>query len=88
MFAKLYTTKVGQVLIKMDTGETHEPEVRFYFEPENLGVCSIAYKFKDTEHGWKDCQKLFHDSNELQAEGIAIDAIEKANGVMNGGSTQ
>jgi len=77
MFAKLYNTKAGQVLIKMDTGEESRPEVRFYFEPDGLGVCSIAYGFKDTEDGWTKCQKLFHESNELQAEEIALQKIEE-----------
>jgi len=31
MFAKLYETNVGQILIKADTDEDGCPEVRFYF---------------------------------------------------------
>jgi len=79
MFAKLYNTQVGQVLIKLDEGPKEVPEVRFYFKPQGMGVCSVAYTFDKTEQGYMDCEKLFHESNELQAEAIAIDALEKSN---------
>ena len=47
-FAKLYETEVGQILVKQDEGE-EGPEVRLYFTPKNLGVCSIGLTWKEHE---------------------------------------
>ncbi|WP_426427357.1 hypothetical protein [Pseudomonas palmensis] len=45
-FAKLFEfTDIGQVLVKLDDGDDG-PEVRTYFVPDGLGVCSIAMTFK------------------------------------------
>ena len=39
MFAKLYDTKYGQILVKKDQDpEEDADEIRFYFEPELLPV--------------------------------------------------
>ena len=59
-FAKLFETeKYGQILVKIDSSDDG-PEVRFYFQPENLGVCSIAHSFKDSDAGWLAAEKFFH----------------------------
>ena len=60
MFAKLYDTEVGQILVKIDDGDDGA-EVRFYFEPEKLGVCSIAITWgqDDKETQWKKADAAF-----------------------------
>lgn len=60
MFVKLFETEVGQILVKIDDGEDG-PEVRYYFEPEGLGVCSMALNFKDSDEGdaWDKADKAF-----------------------------
>mgnify|MGYP003656373983 FL=1 len=40
-FAKLYETRLGQILVKQDDGE-NGAEVKIYFTHENLGVCSAG----------------------------------------------
>jgi len=80
MFAKLYDTKAGQVLVKSDMNDEGGPEVRFYFQPPDLGICSVAYTFEDTKEGWDKRDKFLFDVNPLQAEAIAADKI---NEVMN-----
>ena len=65
-FAKLFETEeVGQILVKIDIGEEGKPEVRYFFEPENLGVCSMALSFKDdSDESWGDAEKAFNKSTE------------------------
>ena len=75
MFAKLYETSVGQVLVKIDDGDG--PEVRFFFEPPNLGVCSVALKFSDDDDGWDKAETAFKKVDEAQAVSIARSTIEK-----------
>ena len=60
-FAKLYETEeYGQILIKIDTGTDDYPEIRYYFEPKNLGVCSVAVSFdNDTDEAWERAEAMF-----------------------------
>ena len=47
-FAKLFKfDDIGQVLVKIDE-EENGVEVRVYFQPKGLGVCSTAFNFKPT----------------------------------------
>lgn len=77
MFAKLYETNIGQILVKMDASEEQKPEIRFFFEPEGLGVCSTAMGFPDTEEGWDNQLILFNSVDEDQAIAIANGVIEQ-----------
>lgn len=74
MFAKLFeSTKYGQILVKLDTHhEDHTPEVRFYVQPKNLGVCSFAIGFKDDDQGWELAEQAFEKVDLSRAEeGVA-----------------
>tara|TARA_B100000929_G_C15195120_1_gene313695 strand:+ start:173 stop:445 length:273 start_codon:yes stop_codon:yes gene_type:complete len=74
MFAKLFESpKYGQVLAKLDTHhEDHTPEVRFYVQPKNLGVCSFALGFEDDDEGWELAEQAFEKTDLAAAEqGIA-----------------
>lgn len=67
MFAKLYETEeLGQILIKIDDGEGG-PEVRVYFEPKGMGVCSTAYVFSDEATAWDSAEKAFEKLTEQAA---------------------
>ncbi len=61
MFAKIYETEVGQILIVKEANEdSGKPEVRTYFEPEGFGVCNVAATMKDdSEESWEQVDKLF-----------------------------
>lgn len=69
-FAKLFDTKYGQILVfrqgaEVDDGEeSMGDEVRVFIQPEGLGVCSVATKFKDTESGYESCDKFFDSIDE------------------------
>lgn len=82
MFAKLYNdTEYGQILIKMDTNDDGEPEIRLYFEPEGFGVCSLAMEYAD-EPGANKWDKVEHAFNKLDQEDatkIVGGAIERIN---------
>ena len=79
MFAKLYEVEeTGQVLVKLSEGEDG-PEVRYYFEPEGLGVCSFAFQFKDDEKGsaWDKADAAFERADEEQALRLAKGMMQK-----------
>ena len=60
MFAKLYETELGQILVKLDEGDKGA-EVKVYFEPEGLGVCSIDFNWESetSEMQWEKAEKAF-----------------------------
>jgi hypothetical protein len=79
MFAKLYETEeTGQVLVKLAEGD-EGPEVRYYFEPKGLGVCSFAFQFKDDEKGsaWDKADAAFERADEEQALRLAKGIMQK-----------
>ena len=60
MFAKLFGADDNQILVKLDTSEKGTPEVRVYFEPKGLGVCSIAFEYEDdSKESWKKAEDAF-----------------------------
>lgn len=77
MFAKLFDTDQGQILVKKDASEGREggPEVRFFFQPEGLGVCSTALGFPDNDTGWDAADAVFEDIDEAKAIDIVSNAM-------------
>ena len=70
MFAKLYPAEeLGQVLVKIDANEKGGIEVRYFFEPKGLGVCSVALEFIDDEDGsaWDKAEAAFNNVDEESA---------------------
>lgn len=61
MFAKLYESGIyGQILVKRgSSNEECAPEVRFYFKPPGLGLCSTALTFNDNDEGNDSADELF-----------------------------
>ena len=84
MFAKLFeNTKFGQILVKIDTHpEEHSPEVRVFFEPPDLGVCSTAFTFEDSEEGWDAAEKAFDKMDIVKVEKI-VESIVKRTELFN-----
>ena len=57
-FAKLYEDEnLGQILVKIDSAEDdgYEAEVRIYFEPKGLGVCSTVFSYDS----WDGAEEAF-----------------------------
>ncbi|MXS82257.1 hypothetical protein [Nitrosomonas oligotropha] len=82
MFAKLFETGVGQILVKKDSGK-EGPEVRFYFQPEGLGVCSVALDgFGDDENGWDAVDKAFEQIDAETAVNVVRPAINQFCGIF------
>lgn len=76
MFAKLFDSpRFGQLLIKMDAGEDGAPEVRFYYMPTSLGVCSCALGFNDTDAGWELSTQLFERIGMEEAEAFLLNSM-------------
>jgi hypothetical protein len=67
-FAKLYETERGQVLVMLKEGDEGGPEIRFFVQPEGLGVCSVALSWDDgTEESWAKADAAFERMNEAAA---------------------
>lgn len=61
MFAKIFGPDEDQILVKIDTGKNQTPEVRVYFEPKGMGVCSFAYEWEDdSDESWELAEKCFN----------------------------
>ena len=91
MFAKLFGTDADQVLVKIDSGEDGNPEIRFYCEPEGFGICSAAVSFKDdSEKSWNSARGMFDSIDAARAKTMGekiraeIEGISKPNNRMNG----
>lgn len=83
-FAKLFENERGQILVKLDSNaDTAKPEVRFYVNPEDLGICSLAMSFEDSDNGWDMAEKAFEkidfDSAVIMQNAI-FENIEKLSG--------
>lgn len=74
MFAKLFDTDIGQILVKIDDGDSG-PEVRYFFEPEGLGVCSFVVYFSDD--GWDEADKLFDSVDNDHAVRVVSNLMNK-----------
>lgn len=70
-FCKLFETEeYGQILVKLDMNTEDSPEVRIYFQPEDLGVCSVALTHDDNDEGWERAEKSFNSVDEEKAKTI------------------
>ncbi|MCY1341525.1 hypothetical protein D9M68_138720 [compost metagenome] len=76
-FAKLYEFEgIGQVLVKLDSGDSG-PEVRFFFSPPGLGVCSLAVNFQGDEDGqWDAAEMAFDMVDEAKAKDMVEEALK------------
>ena len=70
MFAKLYETEIGQILVLLQGDDEAKPEVRYFFEPVDLGVCSFALKYEDTDDGWDKAESIFEQTTREIAVGV------------------
>ena len=77
-FCKLYQTELGQILVKMDSDDDCKAEVRFYFQPKDLGVCSFAMTMKgDSEEDWENAQTAFDQVTEESAVKMVSHLLQK-----------
>lgn len=69
MFAKLFDRPLyGQVLVVFDSNDEGKPELRWSVKPPGLGVCSLAFGFKDTDAGWEAAEKALADADDAAAD--------------------
>lgn len=75
-FAKLFEfDDIGQVLVMNDTGD-EGPEVRFYFQPAGLGVCSVAINFNGSDDEQSDAaDQGFASVDREKAESLVRNAL-------------
>lgn len=79
-FAKLFDVAgFGQVLAKMDRSDDGNPELRWFANPPEFGVCAISLGFIDDDAGWDAAEKAFLGAN-LEAATAAARSIWQATG--------
>ncbi len=77
-FAKIFQSETfGQILVKKDDNEEELPEIRFSFNPDQLGICSCAIAFKNPENQDKAQQDAFEKIDLDSAEGIVAEAVQQ-----------
>lgn len=72
-FAKLFGSDDNQVLVMIDSGDDG-PEVRLSFKPQEMGVCSFAARYDDTDEGWDSAEAFFDSVTEEVARKIVANA--------------
>lgn len=78
MFAKIFDSQtMGQLLTKIDANDEGAPEVRLFFVPDGLGVCSLALTFSDDDLGWDKADKVFDKMDISFAENMAKPILDK-----------
>jgi hypothetical protein len=83
MFAKLYEkTEHGQILVMLDSTDEGDPIIKYYCQPEGLGVChAVSPPFENSELGWFMAEQVFKDENQKSAtklvEAVILAALEE-----------
>lgn len=73
MFAKLFGTDADQVLVKLEPTDDGAPELRVFFEHDEV-VLSIGELFSDSNDGWLKARQAFADMDEAKARAMADEA--------------
>jgi len=86
VFAKLYETEEhGQILVMLDSNdENGRPQVKVYFEPDNLGVCSVGLNYNSDiteDEQWSAAEKSFNNFTEEFASGIVKNVKADISGI-------
>lgn len=78
-FAKLFETKIGQVLCVLDMdGDEDGPAITFTCKPKNLGLCNTKLNFLDTDEGEQAAQRCFNSITEKMALEALQDLLDLA----------
>jgi hypothetical protein len=80
-FAKLFETDLGQILVKLDANDEECPEVRIYFQPPDLGVCSVALSgWGSDEDAWDKADKCFSICTKEKCRSIVSEQLKFLSG--------
>ena len=58
--------EIGQICVMRSENDDGLPECRIYFEPPELGVCSMAYGFDADEEGFDKRDQFFENLSSKQ----------------------
>lgn len=73
MFAKMFDTHQGQIVVIKDTSSKGQPIIKTYAEPKGFGVCQSVLKFADSDEGWDKMEAAFDKIDENLALELAKD---------------
>lgn len=84
MFAKLYGTDNDQVLVKIGDDANGDPEVRVFFRPKGLGICSFALGWDDDSAVSLEKAEAFFDAIDEDKARKIVESICKQLGITTG----
>lgn len=68
-FAKIFDSKKhGQIVAIKQKNDEELPEIKVFFYPEGLDVCSIGIGFTDDDDGWEKRDRGFEALTVKEAE--------------------
>jgi hypothetical protein len=76
-FAKLFGSGEDQIVVMIQSDDEGDPEVRLFYQPKDLGVCSLAIGFPDTDDGWDHAEKAFAKMDEKRVRGMVSKAMKE-----------
>ena len=74
-FAKMFDTRVGQIVVIAKDGDDACPELRFFFRPGVLDVGTVWFSFDDTNAGYAERDLTFEGIDEETAIRTVIDTL-------------
>jgi hypothetical protein len=76
-FCKIFGDGDNQRLVKIDSNaEESGPEVRVYFKPIDLGVCSLAIQWDDnSDKSWDLAEAAFERMDEARVETLVQEQL-------------
>lgn len=77
IFTKTFESEeYGQLCVIAGSNENNDPEIRVYAKPFDMGVCSSALVYDDTDDGWNTRDTEFDGFTLKQAEAVVKPAFE------------
>jgi hypothetical protein len=71
MFTKIWKSKrFTQIVLMKRQDKMGEPELRFYFEAEGLGICEFGIGFKSDDDSEKKLNQAFQEMTQNEASQI------------------
>lgn len=83
-FAKVFhSNDIGQVVVMLiECDDDDEPSIKFYFEPEGLGVCNVDLNFKDSDEGLQKAKKAFRELDVGRVEEFVGNILSQLEGTQ------
>ena len=77
-FAKLFGSGDDQIVVLLQGNDDDSaPEVRIFYQPPDLGVCSVALGYEDTDEGWEHAEEAFRRASEETIRSMIKETLDR-----------